>query len=319
MSLRMKNLLVLAVMIFVIIVTGFIAAHAQLPAGYVEITPLNGAASNFGAGYVGRAACLFREDGIYDEEKLRKLRDNPRCADEVKALNVDLSKHTLISYSARSDCHMRLRVKAFRSDTEKKYLVILNNIYGGCRAGGSREGWLILDKMPEGFTLEMKEVKVDRLHEPDGGSRGEFVFPKQPSGMAPELLESREVDVQGCLPLDRQSQWILIKQEFLDKALEDKSPRCRQLFKTLAIDFDKYTLAGYNVNTGDCYRPATLTQKLYKDFDQKRYRMEISYPENYGACHVVRYFPIWVLAPKLPADYGFQFEEKEIERETKQN
>jgi hypothetical protein len=303
----MRKAIFLLAAALAVVFSGDIPAPAQLPAGYAEIRPVS---IPPGIGRNGEyRECYLREDGVYTEAKLKPLLENPKCAEEIRALHVDFARHTLVAYRARSDCHMRIRIKIFRGDTDKKYLVIINNIYGGCRAGGSREGWIVLDKMPADYTLEMKEVRVDRIHgvNPD---EEKFYFPKQPSGIKPELLESREIDVKGCLALDRQSQWIFIKDEFLQTALEGKSAECKTLFKGLAIDFDKYTLAGYNVNTGHCSRPASLAQKVYKDFDEKRYRMEISFDKPLGSCHALVWHPLWVLAPKLPADHGFEFELK---------
>ena len=277
------------------------SAPIHPPASYTQVTPLRGLPGIFNYG-----ECYMRENGIVDEAGLKPLLGRKACAEELRSLDIDFAKHTLIAWSARSDCHMRVRTRVFRSEIEKKYLVIINNIYGGCRAAGFRSGWIILDKIPAGYSLEMKEVRVDRIHgiNADGA---DFYFPKPPSKIKPVLIESREVDVQGCLPLQQQSQWILVKDEFLQTALEDKSRECKRLFKTLAIDFDKYTLAGYNVNTGHCSRPAGLQHKVFDDAGERRYVMEIGYTHpRSGYCHVLTYHPIWVLVPKLPAYYGFQ-------------
>jgi hypothetical protein len=305
----MKNLIVLAVLIFVILVAGLIAVRAQLPAGYTEATPVRDTNLPFDSGGHSHSACFLRaDDGIYDEAKLKPLLEKPECAEEIKALKVDFARHTLVAWSAHSDCHMGAATKVFRSDTDKKYLVITNIIYGGCRASGSRQGWIVLDKIPAGYTLEMKEVRIDRIHGPQ--TEG-FQFPKAPSNIKPEPMESREVDVKDCLPLERQSQWILIKSEYLKTALENKGPECAEHFRNLAIDFDKYTLAGYNVNTGDCGRPAGLEQKAFRDAGENRYVLEISYPRRSGSCHVPIWHAVWVLVPKLPEGYSFDFEVRE--------
>ena len=65
-----------------------------------------------------------------------------------------------------------------------------------------------------------------------------------------------------------------------------KAANASSMFKNLAIDFDKYTLAGYNVNTGDCQRPPDLGHQVFNDAGEKRYVMEISYIRNHGSCHV---------------------------------
>jgi hypothetical protein len=303
----MKKAAFLIIALLTAILSVDVPAHAQLPAGYVEIQPVNHGPVLFRMR--PGTDCYIRGDGIYDEEKLKPLLANPKCAEFLRALNIDHKTQTLIRYSARGDCHMRLRTKIFRSDTDKKYLLIINNVYGGCRAGGSREEWMVIDKIPEGYGLNISEVRVDRIHGVNADGE-DFYFPKQPSGIKPELIESREIDVKGCLPLDRQSQWIIMKDEFLQSALEVRSRECKELFAVLAIDFDKYTLAGYNVNTGDCMRPPSLSQKVYKDFDEKRYRMEISYDKPAARCEELTWHALWVIVPKLPGDHGFQFELK---------
>lgn len=303
----MKKTAFVIIAVLTAILSTDVPAHAQLPAGYVEIQPLNHLPVFFGTRF--STDCYIRDDGIYDEEKLKPLLARPKCAEVIRALKVDHKTQTLIGYSARGDCHMRLHTKIFRSDADKKYLMVINNIYGGCRAGGSRNGWMMIDKIPEGYGLSIREVRVDRIHGVNADGQ-DFYFPKQPSGIKPELLDSREIDVKGCLPLDRQSQWILNKNEFLQSVLEDKSSECKELFAALAIDFDKYTLAGYNANTGDCTRPPSLSQKLYKDFDEKRYRMEISFDKPATGCAEMTWHALWVLVPKLPGDHGFDFEMK---------
>lgn len=309
MSYRIKNLIVLVVMIAAIIVAGFVAIRAQMPEGYTEVKLAWGSGNEF-FGFGGRSDCWIREDGIYDEAKLKPLLADKECAESVKAMKIDFAKQTLVGWSAGSDCHMRVHIKVLRSEAEKKYLVVINNIYGGCRAGGSRSGWIVLDKIPADHTLEVKEVRVDRIHGIHADGK-DFYFPQPPPVSTPVLIESRQIDVKNCLPLERQSQWVLIKEEFLQTALEGKGPECKEHFKNLAIDFDKYTLAGYNINSGDCHRPADLTQKAFSDDGLKRYVMEISYSRpRYGSCHVARWHSVWALVPKLPGHYSFQFELK---------
>lgn len=300
----MKSPVSLILFSLALMLAAFVTVKAQPPVGYTEVTP---ARSGFGMFRYGR--CLMGEGGIFDEARLKPLLERKECAEEMKNLEVDFAKHTLIGYRAGGDCHMRLMTKVFRSDTEKKYLLVINNIYGGCRAGGSRSGWIVLDKIPDDYKFEMKEVRVDRIHGINAGD-GDFFFPKPSSNIRPILIESREIDVLGCLPLDGQSQWILIKDEFLQTALENKSRTCKEMFKNLAIDFDKYTLAGYNVASGHCSRPPDLAQQVFDDAGEKRYLMEISFTSRAGSCHVLQYHPIWVLVPKLPEGYGFQFELK---------
>lgn len=291
-----------AVMMFAFVLT----ASAQLPAGYVEIEGKRPAISPLNErGYGG---CFMLDGGIFDEARLKTLMERKECADEIKALALDLKKETLIGYRVGGDCHMRVRHKLFRNDDEKKLLLVVNNMYGGCRAGGSRKGWIVLDKLPADYTLDIKIVRVDKIHGINAENPGEFKFPKQPSNIPLALLESREIDVKGCLPLTGQSRWILIKGEFLQDALErapDKKA-CRELFDGFAIDFSKYALAGYNLRTGYCSAPPLQT-KIYNDAGESRYIIDFEYKEPIGSCHALMYHPVWLLVPRVLETYSYEF------------
>ena len=144
---------------------------AAQPEGYIEVPRLR----TFPGGGFG----CYIPSGNYDEEKLRAVLQRPNCAKETRGLKVDLQKETLIRYNVGSDCHMRVETRVFRIDAEKRYEAIINNIYGGCRAGGWRQGWIVIEKLPPGYNLDVVEVKIDRIHGPirDEG----FAYPKPPS------------------------------------------------------------------------------------------------------------------------------------------
>lgn len=288
------------------IVFGSFTTYAQLPAGYFEIQGKRPAISPFDErGYGG---CFLVDGGIVDEAMLKPLMERKECADEIKALAVDLKKETLIAYRVGGDCHMSIRHKLFRNDDEKKLLLVVNNLYGGCRAGGSRKGWIVLDKLPADYTLDIKIVRVDKIHGINAENPGEFKFPKQPSNIKPVLMESREVDMKGCLPMTGQSRWILSKGEHLKEALDTslKDKECREHFASLAIDFDKYVLAGYNLRTGHCSAPP-VQAKIYNDAGENRYIIDFEYDEPRGSCHALIYHPVWLLVPRVLETYSFEF------------
>lgn len=156
--------------------------HGQ-PAGYVEVKQIHLPTSD-------QLGC-FRGSGIYDAEMVRSVISKNdavayerECVDPTKAMGIDLATHTLVRYSVASDCHMRVATKVIRSDAEKKFKLVINNIYGGCRAGGWRQGWVAFEKIPPDYAFEIIEVKVDRnnapVHDPD------FTWPK------PESVKLRE-------------------------------------------------------------------------------------------------------------------------------
>jgi len=293
---------------FPVFLVFFSASLVAQPDGYVEVLPLRGMASD-------RLGCYRETDGVYDQVKLDDLARDNNCNKLVAGLKADLSKETVIRYSAASDCHMRLVVKVFRVDAERKYKVIVNNIYGGCRAGGWRHGWLVIDKILDGYTVEMNEVKVDRIHGPirDEG----FVFPKPPPIVTSEPLVAREVDTKGCLHMAGASQWVISNPEHLTTAIGNTPDKatCTAHFKKLNIDFEKETLAGYSFVSGYCWRPRGLafeaTKETSTDSAGNRFLLTVSFDKSFGSCHIWRSYPLWVVVPKLPWGYGFGFETKE--------
>lgn len=143
---------------------------AAQPEGYVEVRQLRTFSDT-------RWKCLRATDGVYDEAKFRALGADKNCVSNTD-IEVDFEKESLLHYSAASDCHMRVSTKVFLSDTLRKYKLIVNNIYGGCRAGGWRRGWIVIEKMRAGFIMELAEVKIDRIHR--GGGGDVFEYPRAP-------------------------------------------------------------------------------------------------------------------------------------------
>lgn len=142
----------------------FTPATPAQPDGYVEVKDVRHVPGD-------RIGCRA-EDGVYDATKLNRLREGPDC-EAARGIAIDFSREALFHWSAASDCHMRVVVKVFRVDAEQKYVVVLNNIYGGCRAGGRRNGFLAFERPPEGDAIEFRPVRVDHIHRTEPS---EFVF-----------------------------------------------------------------------------------------------------------------------------------------------
>lgn len=285
------------------------------PEGYVEVKHLHSPSSD-------QLGC-FNGSGVFDAEMLRSViakndasAYQRECADPTKGMGIDLAKQTLVRYSVGSDCHMRVVTKVIRSDTEKKYKLVINNIYGGCRASGWRQGWVAFEKMPPGYVFEFAEVKVDRVHGPIRET--DFAWPKPPSIKTREPLTVSEIDLKDCLPAAGQSQSILQTPKHLEDAIardESTKIRCTQHLKSLNIDFEKQTLVGYGFASGHCARPPQLSFELVKEISsdpaENRYILSAIYAdagEKY--CKVWTAYQVWVLVPKLPIGFGFDLEAK---------
>lgn len=285
----------------------FAASAFGQPSGWVEVPQKRHLPTD-------RFGCWL-DSGLYDRDRLRAAMDKTaNCKERLAGLDVDHQKESLIYYHAGSDCHMRVAINVFRVDSEQKYKFILNNIYGGCRAGGWRSGFVVIDKIPPGYSLEMHEVRIDRIH---GPIREEsFAFPLPPSVTKRESLETRQVYLADCLPLTGQSQWILRSREHIERALADKpnSTKCLDRIDDLDLDLSTHMLAGFSFASGYCWRPAGLelsaVSETSSDPTENRFVVTASFDEPRVPCRAWNTWPVWLIVPRLPDGYRMSFEAK---------
>ena len=279
-------------------VSALVSGAAAQPAGYVEVSSLRSLPSkSFG--------CIQLQTGIIDREKLAELRKIPNCIEHLPTFaDENAENRSLVYYSVSSDCHMRVAVKVLRIDAEKKYLVVISNIYGGCRAGGVRSGWLSFDKMPADYQLEIKEVRVDR--------EAEFVYPKPPTTKSQTTTSIREVELGECLKLSGQSQWVLANSDGLDRALNTETPSCREKVKNLGLDLSKQALVGYSFHSGYCDRPVGLEfsaiHETSSDPKEDRLMIKAQFRDVGDAyCKIWTTYPVWLIVEKPAGHVRYEF------------
>lgn len=78
----------------------------------------------------------------------------------LKQLEIDFSRHTLIAVTVQGDCFVRSSVEIARDNDAKKYLCRVTKIYGGCRAVGTFQSWILIEKIPPEYTVEFIEMKA---------------------------------------------------------------------------------------------------------------------------------------------------------------
>jgi Fe-S cluster assembly iron-binding protein IscA len=258
-----------------------------------------------------RFECRFREDAVIDEEKFEKIVADKQCSYLKDTLKVDFTKQTLIGFHIRGDCFVSAAAKVFRSDETKKYKVRIKNIRGGCRAGGSFQGWLIIEKIPAGFAVEFEETRVDGRNEL-GDSEFSFLgLEKSTENKAAETLGIRSIDLKGCIHTSRSQQFVIKDNETYLKTIRADASLDWCLKKLEKIDFGKHTLLGIEINSGYCGIPLGLQYQAVKDADKKQYLLDISYIDPQGAvCRALSQYDLWLLVPKLPAGYEVKFEVK---------
>lgn len=258
----------------------------------------------------------YMEKGMVDKAGLKKLNEDENCAVITKSLKVDFAKHTLISYHTNGDCFVHATAKAFRNDVAKEYMVRIKNIWGGCRAAGSFQGWIVIEKIPSNYTLSFAVARVTWR---DEKTVEEYVELDSQPIKKPEMLETRGIDLKGCIHTYFQRSYVIKDEETYLKAIRNDASRPFCLKNVEKIDFNKHTLLGIEINSGYCRVPAGLTYKTIKDRAKKQYLLEISYLDpGYAICRARSQYDLWVLVPKLPEDYKAAFEVKAIPCENRQ-
>jgi hypothetical protein len=246
--------------------------------------------------------CIRTENAVIDEETFKKIIADKECTSN-EPFKVDFAGQTLIGYHVHGDCFVSATARVFRRESEKKYQVRVKKIWGGCRAAGSYQSWLVIEKIPAGYAVEFTETTVDRL-----GKSDEENVSVDDLKTPPKSLETREIDLKGCLPIYRQSQLVIKDNETYLKAMHD-TDRKRCLKEVEKIDFKRHALLGIEINSGYCGYPLGLRYETVKDVEKRQYVVNISYLDPRGSvCRAYSQYDLWLLVPKLPDGYEVKFE-----------
>ena len=129
-------------------------------------------------------------------------------------------------------------------------------------------------------------------------------------------LETRQVDLQGCIQTFFDSKFVIKTRETFLKAIRNDASREECLKNLEKIDFDKNTLLGIELNTGYCRTPLGLEVQAVKNETEKQFIVNVSYIEPQGLCRALSRYDLWVLVPKLPENYTVKFDVKAKPRDT---
>ena len=102
---------------------------------------------------------------VVDEETFKKVLAI-ECFSFLKKLKVDFNKQSLIHFDVRGDCFVRGAIKITRNDTRKKYTLSVTKFSGGCRAAGSFQGWVVIEKLRPDHAIESVEREKDEDYRP---------------------------------------------------------------------------------------------------------------------------------------------------------
>ncbi|MET0753131.1 MAG: hypothetical protein ABWZ66_07150 [Pyrinomonadaceae bacterium] len=248
--------------------------------------------------------CVQKENSVVSKEAFRKILADARCTNLRKTLEVDFEKQTLISFSVSGDCFVSGDGKIFRSDAEKKYTVRIRKRGGGCRAAGSYQNWLVIEKIPNDYKVEFNEMPVKEY----AGWNEKDVLPFI---MRRERLKAEQIDLKGCIQTIFTKEFVIKDEAAYLKTIRSDASRDFCLKNVEKIDFGKHSLVGLDINSGYCGIPAGLEYKVVKDSEKKQYLLDISYDDpKYSVCRAASRYDLWLLVPKLPEGYEVKFEVK---------
>jgi hypothetical protein len=100
-------------------------------------------------------------NGVIDEKTFKELLTKEENS-FLKELEVNFSTQTLIAVTMMGDCHIQVSVNITRDDKAKKYFCYITEIYGGCRAAGFFQNWLVIEKMLPEYTIEFSVIKKEK-------------------------------------------------------------------------------------------------------------------------------------------------------------
>lgn len=84
------------------------------------------------------------------------------CSSCIDSFNFDT--HIILQGYFGGDCHARFEDYAYLDTIARKLIWRVYNIYGGCRAAGGKSFVFKIPKPPIGYTIEVEEVLIDRIH-----------------------------------------------------------------------------------------------------------------------------------------------------------
>ncbi|MEZ5347439.1 MAG: hypothetical protein R2681_18045 [Pyrinomonadaceae bacterium] len=240
-------------------------------------------------------SCRLLKTGVVSEADLKNVRERKRC-ELGEYLSVDFQKQTLILYRLGGDCHMRLDIKGiFREDEKKTVTVEIDNIWGGCRAGGWIDGFLVTEKIPDNYKVEINENLIDDRN-------------YLQRNLLRSKIETSEIDLKGCIQMFNPKEFrIRSAEEYLKLIRKDaQQAACEKLVGSL--DFEKYSYAGVLLRSGYCRVPVGLRHWGINDLRKGKFIINVRYTKPEVTCRALSRYELWLKLPKLSTDQNIEFD-----------
>jgi len=123
-------------------------------------------------------------------------------------------------------------------------------------------------------------------------------------------MKIQRIDLKGCIQTYREKSFVIKDEATFHKEIRNDMSRDGCLKNLKKIDFNKHTLVGIELNTGDCDVPLLEPIQVVRTEAEKQYIVKISYLEPAAPCRALSQYDLWLLVPKLPENYTVKFEVK---------
>lgn len=250
----------------------------------------------------------YNENEVFQNayEAERGTKGGDKCINPVDVLKVDFEKQTLISFTAGGDCFMQARAKVFRNDATKTFRVNVMKKYGGCRAGGFFDGWLVIDKISADYKVGFSEAEVKDFKNDSTVEPLEEILNKIEKK---ETIQTRQYELDRCVQIYGRDQKIIGSKDDFLKSINGahRSKECLKIIEN--IDFKKEILVGATIYSGYCQYPLGLKYELIRSDREKNFAIFVTYNDPYGrTCRALGMYDLWLAVPKPPENYEIKVE-----------
>lgn len=128
-----------------------------------------------------------------------------------------------------------------------------------------------------------------------------------------QILDTKQIYLNNCIQISGEERLVIKTEDEFLNALRDDANRNNCLQNIEKIDFKANSLIGIGLRTGYCRTPVGLAFEVEKNRAEKYYGLNIVFIDPRGkVCRTPSKYDLWIIVPKLPADYEVRFDIKAV-------
>jgi hypothetical protein len=115
--------------------------------------------------HLGHCASFWSEEVVINDQgtfkKLIEENKSGQCEDQ-KDVKIDFAKYTILGVNVFADCHTEISLKIIKNDKARVYEFITHEKYGGCRGMDVFSEFVLVEKLPENYSVKFTHIRNDR-------------------------------------------------------------------------------------------------------------------------------------------------------------